>query len=181
MSAALDCSLRVRLMLAAATLAVLFMLGLLPAMQGAFSLALQDSIEQRLASDVTTLISAARVENNRLLMPAQLPDERFNLTDSRLLGYIYDREGHLVWRSRAQRKSRSTTSRVTTGAATSLQGFARPTARNSLCMTSRSSCSVARARRSASLPYWPVREYRLTLEGLRENLYLGFGAACWCC
>ncbi len=44
-------------MLAAATLAVLFMLGLLPAMQGAFSLALQDSIEQRLASDVTTLIS----------------------------------------------------------------------------------------------------------------------------
>ena len=85
----------------AATLAVLFMLGLLPAMQGAFSLALQDSIEQRLASDVTTLISAARVDNNRLLMPAQLPDERFNLTDSRLLGYIYDREGHLVWRSRA--------------------------------------------------------------------------------
>ena len=67
-------SLRVRLMLAAATLAVLFMLGLLPAMQGAFSLALQDSIEQRLASDVTTLISAARVDNNRLLMPAQLPD-----------------------------------------------------------------------------------------------------------
>jgi len=52
-------------MLAATTLAVLFMLGLLPAMQGAFSLALQDSIEQRLASDVTTLISAARIENGR--------------------------------------------------------------------------------------------------------------------
>lgn len=94
-------SLRVRLMLAATLLAVLFMLALLPAMQGAFSLALQDSIEQRLASDVTTLISAARVENNRLQMPLQLPDERFNLTDSRLLGYIYDREGHLVWRSKA--------------------------------------------------------------------------------
>ena len=80
-------------MLAATTLAVLFMLALLPAMQGAFSLALQDSIEQRLASDVTTLISAARVENGRLVMPSQLPDERFNLTDFRLLGYIYDREG----------------------------------------------------------------------------------------
>jgi two-component system sensor histidine kinase PhoQ len=91
-------------------------------MQGAFSLALQDSIEQRLASDVTTLISAARVENNRLLMPAQLPDERFNLTDSRLLGYIYDREGHLVWRSRATRKKTSTTSRATTGAAMNLRG-----------------------------------------------------------
>jgi two-component system, OmpR family, sensor histidine kinase PhoQ len=70
-------SLRVRLMLAATTLlAVLFMLGLLPAMQGAFSLALKDSIEQRLASDVTTLISAAKVEKNRLLMPALLPDEQ---------------------------------------------------------------------------------------------------------
>ena len=42
-------SLRLRLMLAAMTLAVLFMLALLPAMQGAFSLALQESIEQRLA------------------------------------------------------------------------------------------------------------------------------------
>ena len=72
-------SLRLRLMLAATTLAVLFMLALLPAMQGAFSLALQDSIEQRLASDVTTLISAARVESNRLLMPTQLPDERFDV------------------------------------------------------------------------------------------------------
>src|SRR5450830_1783510 len=108
-------------MLAAATLAVLFMLGLLPAMQGAFSLALQDSIEQRLASDVTTLISAARVENNRLQMPAQLPDERFNLTDSRLLGGK--------------------------NAAFSIVALQ------------------------------PVREYQLTLEGLRENLYLGFGAA----
>ena len=49
-------SLRVRLMLAATLLAVLFMLALLPAMQGAFSLALKDAIEQRLASDVTTLI-----------------------------------------------------------------------------------------------------------------------------
>jgi two-component system sensor histidine kinase PhoQ len=87
-------------MLAATILAVLFMLALLPAMQGAFSLALQDAIEQRLASDVTTLISAARVEDDRLLMPEQLPDERFNLADGNLLGYIYNREGQLVWRSK---------------------------------------------------------------------------------
>ena len=56
-------------MLAATLLAVLFMLALLPAMQGAFSLALKDAIEQRLASDVSTLISAARVEKNHLKMP----------------------------------------------------------------------------------------------------------------
>ena len=88
-------------MLAATLLAVLFMLALLPAMQGAFSLALKDAIEQRLASDVSTLISAARVERNHLKMPALLPDEELNLPDSRMLGYIYDREGRQVWRSRA--------------------------------------------------------------------------------
>ncbi len=90
-------SLRVRLMLAAALLALLFMLALLPALQKAFSLALQESIEQRLASDVTTLISAARIERGQLQMPALLPDERFNLP------YIFDRQGKLVWQSRATR------------------------------------------------------------------------------
>ncbi|MDG6404495.1 histidine kinase, partial [Pseudomonas quasicaspiana] len=70
-------SLHLRLMIGAATLAVIFMLLMLPALQGAFSLALRGSIEQRLASDVTTLISAARVENGRLLMPSVLPGEQF--------------------------------------------------------------------------------------------------------
>jgi two-component system sensor histidine kinase PhoQ len=94
-------SLRVRLMLAAALLALLFMLALLPALQKAFSLALQESIEQRLASDATTLISAARIEQGRLQMPDQLPDERYNLPYTGLIGYIFDRDGKLVWRSRA--------------------------------------------------------------------------------
>jgi two-component system sensor histidine kinase PhoQ len=61
-------------MLAAATLAVIVHARLmLPALQSAFSLALESSIEKRLASDVTTLISAARVEDGRLVMPNQLP------------------------------------------------------------------------------------------------------------
>ena len=94
-------SLRVRLMLAATVLALLFMLGLLPALQSAFSLALQESIEKRLASDVTTLISAARVEDGSLQMPVLLPDEQFDLPEGRLLGYIYNRQGTLLWRSRA--------------------------------------------------------------------------------
>ncbi|MEB3903019.1 histidine kinase, partial [Pseudomonas putida] len=94
-------SLRLRLMLAAALLALLFMLALLPALQKAFSLALQESIEQRLASDVTTLISAARIENGQLQMPELLPDERYNLPYTGLRGYIFDRDGTLVWRSRA--------------------------------------------------------------------------------
>lgn len=94
-------SLRLRLMLGAAGLAVLFMLVLLPVLQGAFSLTFERVIEQRLAADANTLISAAQVENGRLSMPERLPDEEFNLPDAQLLGFIYDRRGELVWHSRS--------------------------------------------------------------------------------
>lgn len=92
-------SLRVRLMLGAAALAVLFMAALLPLVQGAFRNALENVIEQRLAADAATLISSARIDGGRLSMPARLPDEEFNLLESRLLGFIYDREGRELWRS----------------------------------------------------------------------------------
>ena len=170
-------SLRVRLMLAATTLAVLFMLGLLPAMQGAFSLALQDSIEQRLASDVTTLISAARVENNRLLMPAQLPDERFNLTDSRLLGYIYDREGHLVWRSRATQEENINYKPRYDGRGNEFARIREANGQEFFVYDVEVKLLGGKSAAFSIVALQPVREYQLTLEGLRENLYLGFGAA----
>ena len=94
-------SLRLRLMLGAAALAVLFMLALLPVLQGAFSLTFEKVIEQRLAADASTLITAAQVENGQLSMPERLPDEEFNLPDAQLLGFIYDRHGMLVWHSRS--------------------------------------------------------------------------------
>ena len=94
-------SLRLRLMLGAASLAVLFMLALLPVLQGAFSLSFEKVIEQRLAADASTLITAAQVEDGQLSMPERLPDEEFNLPDAQLLGFIYDRRGELVWRSRS--------------------------------------------------------------------------------
>ncbi|KAF1055086.1 MAG: Sensor protein PhoQ [Stenotrophomonas maltophilia] len=92
-------SLRLRLMIGAAALAFLFMLALLPALQRAFSIALEDAIQQRLASDIAILISAARIEDGHLSMPEHLPVEDFNLPESKLLGYIYDADGNLVWRS----------------------------------------------------------------------------------
>ncbi|MNM47786.1 Sensor protein PhoQ [compost metagenome] len=163
-------------MLAATLLAVLFMLALLPAMQGAFSLALQDSIEQRLASDVTTLISAARVENNHLQMPAQLPDERFNLTDSRLLGYIYDREGHLVWRSKATQEEKINYKPRYDGRGNE---FARISEASGEFFVYDVEVKLLGGKSAAFsiVALQPVREYEITLEGLRENLYLGFGAA----
>ncbi|SDH90091.1 ATP-binding protein [Pseudomonas panipatensis] len=92
-------SLRVRLMIGAATLAVLFMLALLPALQRAFSIALENAIQQRLGADVATLVSSASIDGDRLSMPEHLAVEDFNLPESKLLGFIYDRHGKLVWRS----------------------------------------------------------------------------------
>ncbi|UFH50487.1 ATP-binding protein [Pseudomonas sp. KNUC1026] len=170
-------SLRLRLMLAAALLAVLFMVGLLPALQSAVSLALREAIEQRLASDVTTLISSARMESGQLRMPALLPDERFNLPDGRLLGYVYDRHGKLVWRSRA-----ATEQHVEYTPRYDGQGNV-----------------FSRARGDDGREYWiydvevqllggqsaaysfvalqSVDDYQNTLRSLREHFYLGFGAA----
>lgn len=94
-------SLRLRLMLGTALLAVLFMLALLPAVRGAFVIALEQSIEKRLASDAAALVSAARTEQGQLTMPDKLPDEEFDSLEAKLLGFIYDRQGKLVWQSRS--------------------------------------------------------------------------------
>ncbi|MDH4555848.1 HAMP domain-containing protein [Pseudomonas sp. BN417] len=102
----LGASLRVRLMLGAAVMAVLFMLALLPALRGAFVIALEQSIQQRLASDASALIAAARVESGQLRMPEKLPNEEFDNLEARQLGYIYDSEGQLVWQSRSSRDER---------------------------------------------------------------------------
>ena len=93
-------SLRLRLMFGSAVLAVIFMLALLPVLRSAFLIALEQSVEKRLAADAGALIAAARTENGRLSMPSKLPDEEFNIPDAQLLGFIYDRDGKLIWQSR---------------------------------------------------------------------------------
>lgn len=94
-------SLRLRLMLGATCLAILFMLALLPVLQAAFSLAFERVIEERLAADANTLITASQIDDGRLVMPDRLPDEEFDLPDANLLGYIYDPQGRRLWQSRS--------------------------------------------------------------------------------
>ncbi|NWA29859.1 histidine kinase [Pseudomonas gingeri] len=170
-------SLRVRLMLAATILAILFMLALLPAMQGAFSLALQDSIEQRLASDVTTLISAARIERQKLQMPDLLPDERFNLPDSRLLGYIFDREGRLVWRSRATQEEHINYRPRYDGRGNEFAKIREDNGNEFFVYDVEVKLLGGKSAAYSFVALQPMREYNMTLAGLREKLYLGFGAA----
>ena len=98
-------SLRVRLMLGAAVTVSLFMLALFPALQKVFSTALEESIEQRLAADASAIISAAKVSSSgQLHMPAKLPDEEFDILPARQLGFIYDSDGVLLWRTRNSRQ-----------------------------------------------------------------------------
>lgn len=170
-------SLRLRLMLAAAVLALLFMLGLLPALQKAFSLALQESIEQRLASDVTTLISAARIEKGNLQMPVLLPDEKFNLPDSRLLGYIYDRQGNLVWRSRATADENINYTPRYDGRGNEFARIRQDNGEEFFVYDVEVKLLGGKTAAFSIVALQPVREYQHTLDGLREKLYLGFGAA----
>ena len=94
-------SLRVRLMIFTAVLAVLCILAVLAAVRGAFVIALEQSIQKRLASEANALITLARLEDGRLLMPDKLPDEKLNTLEAKLLGFIYDGEGGLLWQSRS--------------------------------------------------------------------------------
>lgn len=94
-------SLRTHLMLGAGGMAVVFLLGLYPALQQIFTGALEQAIEQRLAADASALVSAARVVDGRLQMPHKLPDEEFPVLPARQLGYIYDSTGKLLWHSRS--------------------------------------------------------------------------------
>ncbi|HDS1737974.1 MULTISPECIES: ATP-binding protein [Pseudomonas] len=170
-------SLRVRLMLAAALLALLFMLALLPALQKAFSLALQESIEQRLASDVTTLISAARIEHGQLQMPELLPDERYNLPYTGLIGYIFDRQGEQVWRSRATRDRHINYSPRYDGRGNEFARIRQDDGEEFFVYDVEVKLLGGKSAAYSIVALQPVREYQHTLDGLREKLYLGFGAA----
>ncbi|MCO7522810.1 MULTISPECIES: ATP-binding protein [unclassified Pseudomonas] len=170
-------SLRLRLMLAAALLALLFMLALLPALQKAFSLALQESIEQRLASDVTTLISAARIEHGQLQMPALLPDERYNLPYTGLLGYIFDRQGTLVWQSRATRNRNINYHPRYDGRGNEFARIHQDDGEEFFVYDVEVKLLGGKSAAFSIVALQPLREYQDTLNGLREKLYFGFGAA----
>lgn len=94
-------SLRSRLVLSAAAFAALVILALLPALQSVFDRTLEEVVQQRLAADASTLISAASVVEGQLQMPELMPDEEFNLPEAKLLGYVHDAEGRVIWHSRS--------------------------------------------------------------------------------
>src|SRR5690606_32454067 len=94
-------SLRSRLVVSAAGFAALFVLAPVPALEREFDQTLEQVVQQRLAADASTLIGAASVDDGELVMPEQMPDAQYNLPEAKLLGYVYDAGGSVIWHSRA--------------------------------------------------------------------------------
>ncbi len=170
-------SLRLRLMLGAAAMAVLFMLALLPALRGAFVIALDQSIEQRLAADASALIAAARVENGQLEMPDKLPNEEFDNLEASQLGYVYDSEGVLVWQSLSSRDEQVTYRPRYDG-----QGheFLRVSdAKGREFFVYDVEVDLLRGQRAAYsvVTMQPVSDYQSMYDGFLQQLYLWLGGA----
>lgn len=169
-------SLRLRLMAGAAALAVLFMALMLPTLQSAFSIALENSIEQRLAADVATLISAARLENGRFYMPNTLPGEQLNLPDSHLLGYIYNRDGDVVWRSRGTQDENLDYLPRYDGR-TEFKRWHSKNGHDYFVYDLEITLLAGQNAAYSFVTVEPVSEYRYIMAGLRDHLYLWLGAA----
>lgn len=171
-------SLRLRLMLGAAALAVLFMLILLPALLGVFSSTLETVIEQRLASDASTLIGAARFENGALKMPKRLPDEIFNLPEAKLLGYIYDRDNRLVWRSRsADDESITYLPRFDGNGSTDFLRTRDASGEEYFVYDVELHLQGQEDASFSFITMQPTREFAYMLDGFRDQLYIWLGAA----
>jgi two-component system sensor histidine kinase PhoQ len=156
---------------------VLFMLALLPALRGAFVIALDQSIEQRLAADASALIAAARVENGHLEMPDKLPNDEFDNLDASQLGYIYDSDGVLVWQSLSSRDEQVTYQPRYDG-----QGheFVRVTdAKRREFFVYDVEVDLLRGQRAAYsvVTMQPVSDYQSMYDGFLRQLYLWLGGA----
>ncbi len=92
-------SLKYRVLSATGGVLILFLFLLALAVQEAFDETLAQSVRERLSATTNVLLTAAREHRGKLVMPKELPDERFNQVESKVSGYIFDQEGRLLWQS----------------------------------------------------------------------------------
>lgn len=70
-------------------------------LQQAFQYSLEEGAKERLQTHIYALLAAADIEDNRLLLPMVLQEERFNQLNSGLYGYVVNQNGGLIWRSQS--------------------------------------------------------------------------------
>lgn len=172
----LSASLRLRLMLGAVVLAVLFMAALVPVLRGAFLIALEGVIEKRLAADAAALVSAARTDAGRLVMPERLPGEAFDKLDSNVQGYIYDQGGKLLWKSRSAQDMRVNYQPRYDGIDHDFLRF-EDAGQGFFVYDVEIDLLGGRSAALSIVTMQPTREYEVMYQRFMEQLYLWLGAA----
>ncbi|GGM11996.1 ATP-binding protein [Pseudomonas asuensis] len=99
-------SFRLRLLLSAALLVIICLGLMIPAIGKAFDGTVENFVAARLEANANTLIGAARAIDGRLAMPEMIAEEVFDRPQSPILGYVYDQNGRLLWRSRSAVRER---------------------------------------------------------------------------
>ncbi|WP_062269202.1 ATP-binding protein [Endozoicomonas arenosclerae] len=94
-------SLRLRVLLASGIMLLVSLILVMLSVMASFESAQFGAIRKELAADANVLLTAARIEEGRLVMPDKLPDEKFNQVESPVLGIVYDMSGNAIWRSRS--------------------------------------------------------------------------------
>ena len=93
-------SLTARLLLASLLVVPLFLTGTGWYLERSYRMSLESAVEERLHSQVLTLMAEADYDGGLLMPEAQL-EARFNQVNSGLFGLISDTQGKVLWRSRS--------------------------------------------------------------------------------
>ncbi|MGE5240526.1 MAG: histidine kinase, partial [Bacteroidota bacterium] len=95
-------SLRARLLLVSALVLAGFFALTGIALDQAFRRSAESALRDRLQSNLYALLAAADLDaDNRLKLPVELPEPRFNTIGSGLIAEVRDTRGATVWRSRS--------------------------------------------------------------------------------
>lgn len=92
-------SLRQRLLLLASVVLLFGFAAMAIVLESSFARGIQRELEEKMQLQMLTLLAAAEQKKQLLTMPNDLPDPRFNQPSSGLYGFIFDQQGHELWRS----------------------------------------------------------------------------------
>ncbi|WP_299584729.1 ATP-binding protein [uncultured Microbulbifer sp.] len=92
-------SLKGRLALVTSLVLVAFMLLISGVLEHAYRTSLDEAKQRELQLYIYTLLALAEPEGDSLVLPPELPEQRFNQPDSGLIGAVLDGEGRVIWRS----------------------------------------------------------------------------------
>ncbi|MCO1334051.1 ATP-binding protein [Microbulbifer sp. OS29] len=92
-------SLKGRLALVTSLVLVGFVLLISGVLEHAYRTSLDEAKQRELQLYIYTLLAVAEPEGNSLILPPELPEQRFNQPDTGLVGAVIDSDGRVIWRS----------------------------------------------------------------------------------